>query len=513
MCRKRFHSVETAFVYIGVTRRQWPIFTRNRFRITGGQRRRRPIFPGGTIFGDGHTSLLPATNPTGSPSPLSPRALLDRLSSSHDRAILHLAVPALAGLAADPLASLVDTAFVGQLGRVPLAALGINASLFSMTFLVFNFLAYGTTPRVGRALGTGDREEAGRVVLRAFLLAVLAGIVALALLQALAVPLLRLMGAGDEVLGPALTYLRIRACAGPALLLITAGNGAFRGYQDTRTPMLITIAFNIVNVALDPILIFWAGWGIAGAGAATAIAQWLGAFAFVGILLGTRREELGIELTLPRLQSLTPFLTVGRDLFLRTATLVGTMTLATAVASRVGVTAVAAHQVANQLWLFLALVVDALAVSAQALVSKHLGAEAPETARDVANRLLQWGVGVGVALGSGFALLQPVLPAFFTDDPATQTAVLSIFAFVAWLQPLNGLVFVWDGIYMGAEDFGYLAKAMIASALAAATVLLLVKPMGWGLEGVWWGITTLMIVRLVTLALPHLQTRLFRSAA
>ena len=443
----------------------------------------------------------------------SPSSVLGRLRSPHDRDILHLAVPALAGLASDPLASLVDTAFVGQLGRVPLAALGINASIFSMAFLVFNFLAYGTTPRVGRPIGEGDRTEAGRVVLRAFLLAVLAGIVALALLQLLAVPILRLMGASGEVMGPALTYLRIRALAGPALLLITAGNGAFRGYQDTRTPMWITVGFNIVNVTLDPILIFWAGWGIAGAAAATAIAQWIGALLFVGLLLGRRREELGIELEIPSLRSLTPFLTIGRDLFLRTATLVGTMGLATAVAARVGVTAVAAHQVANQLWLFLALVVDALAVAGQALVSKHLGRDDPTTARTVANRLLQWGLGVGVALGIGFALLQPFLPPFFTDDAATISAVLGIFGFVAWLQPLNGLVFVWDGIYMGTEKFGYLAKAMIASAAAAATVLVLVKPMGWGLEGVWWGITTLMGVRLVTLAVPHIRKQLFREAA
>jgi MATE family multidrug resistance protein len=382
-----------------------------------------------------------------------------------------------------------------------------------MTFMVFNFLAYGTTPRVGRAVGEGDREEAGRVVIRSFMLAVMAGAVALTLLQLLAVPILRLMGASGAVMDPALTYLRIRACAGPALLLITAGNGAFRGYQDTRTPMIVTVAFNVVNVALDPVLIFWAGWGVAGAAAATAVAQWLGALAFTGILLGTRREELGIELTLPRLRSLLPFLTIGRDLFLRTVTLVGTMTMATAVAARIGVTAVAAHQVANQLWLFLALVVDALAVAAQALVSKHLGADDPATARTVSNRILLWGLGVGVALGVGFFLLQPVLPPFFTDDEATVTAVLGIFAFVAWLQPLNGLVFVWDGIYMGAEKFGYLAKAMLASGGAAAVVLLLVKPMGWGLEGVWWGITTLMIVRLLTLALPHLQKRIFREAA
>ncbi len=433
------------------------------------------------------------------------------LTSPHDRDILDLAVPALAGLAADPLVSLIDTAFVGQLGRVPLGALGVNASIFSMTFVVFNFLAYGTTPRVGRAVGDGDREEAGRAVVRALTLAGLCGVAALIALQLLARPILLLMGASDELMEPALAYLRIRALAGPALLLITASHGAFRGYQDTRTPMVVTIGFNVVNASLDPLFIFVLDWGLAGAAAATAIAQWLGALVFLGLLLGVRREELGITLQWPALRSLVPFLKVGRDLLLRTASLVGTMTLATAVAARVGVTAVAAHQVAHQLWLFLALVVDALAVAAQALVSKHLGADASETARAVSDRLYQWGLLVGVVLGAGFYLLRPVLPSFFTDDPDTVAALLDVYLFVALLQPLNGLVFVGDGIYMGAEAFGYLAKAMIGTALVAATVLLLVVPMGWGLVGVWGGVATLMGGRLLTLAGPYVRGRLFRE--
>jgi MATE family multidrug resistance protein len=208
-----------------------------------------------------------------------------------------------------------------------------------------------------------------------------------------------------------------------------------------------------------------------------------------------------------------PFLKVGRDLLVRTGSLVGTMTLATAVAARVGTAAVAAHQVAHQLWLFLALVVDALAVAAQALVSKHLGAEAPDAARAVSDRLVRWGLAVGGGLGLGFFLLRPVLPTFFTDDPATVRALLDVYLFVALLQPLNGLVFVGDGIYMGAEEFPYLAKAMTGTALAAAGVLALVLPMGWGLTGVWWGIATLMVGRLLTLAGPYLRGRLFAAAA
>lgn len=420
------------------------------------------------------------------------------LRNRHDRDIFDLALPALGGLAIDPLVSLVDTAFVGQLGTVPLAALGVNASLFAFTFVVFNFLAYGTTPRVGRAFGAGDREAAGRAVVEAFTLAAIAGVLALALLQIFAVPILELMGASGELAGPALDYLRIRACAGPAVLFMTAGRGAFRGFQDTKTPFRIAIAVNLVNLALDPLLIFGFDFGLRGAAAATLIAQWVGAFGFIGFIY-RRRVEFGVRALLPRLAELLPFLGVGGKMLIRTGALIGTMTLATATAARVGIVEVAAHQVANQLWMFMALAIDALAVAGQALVSKHVGANSRVEAREVGNRLLQLGVAFGCLLGGAFWLARPYLPVLFTDDPAATLLVLEMFVFVAILQPVNGLVFVWDGIFMGAEDFGFLAVAMVVSAVIACALLLAVVPMGWGLQGVWWAITALMVSRIGTL--------------
>ncbi|MCK5488455.1 MAG: MATE family efflux transporter, partial [Gemmatimonadetes bacterium] len=163
------------------------------------------------------------------------------ISARLDRDILRLALPALGALAADPLVSMVDTVFVGRLGVVPLAALGVNTSIFAMAFVVFNFLAYGTTPLVARAVGRGDRAGAGDVVMQAFLLAAVVGGVATLLLELLAGPIVSVMGAGQELRDPALSYLRIRALAGPAVLFVTAGHGAFRGYQDTRTPLLVTL--------------------------------------------------------------------------------------------------------------------------------------------------------------------------------------------------------------------------------------------------------------------------------
>jgi len=428
-----------------------------------------------------------------------------------DRDILRLAVPALGALAADPLVSMVDTVFVGRLGVVPLAALGVNTSIFAMSFIVFNFLAYGTTPMVARAVGRGDRTGAGNVVLQALLLAVVVGGVATLMLEALAGPIVALMGAGPDLREPALSYLRIRALAGPAVLLVTAGHGAFRGYQDMRTPLLVTLALNVVNLVLDPLFIFGFGWGLRGAALATLIAQWTGALWFVHLLLRSRRRELGIQPRVPRLAEIRPFLRVGGELALRTLALVGTMTLATAVATRVGTVQVAAHQVGTQIWLLLAMIVDSLAVAAQALVAGYRGSGNIAMARRASNRLLVWGLASGFALGGLFYLLAPVLTRLFTDDPAVLAALAGIYPFVVAMQPLNAIVFVWDGVFMGAERFRFLAVQMAVSALCAAAILLLVLPMGWGLTGVWWGIVALMLVRGVTLAVRYRSPRLLST--
>jgi MATE family multidrug resistance protein len=273
----------------------------------------------------------------------------------------------------------------------------------------------------------------------------------------------------------------------------------------------VTLGLNLVNLVLDPLFIFGFGWGLRGAALATLAAQWFGALWFVHLLLRSRRRELGIEPRLPRLAEIRPFVRIGGELALRTLALIGTLTLATAVATRVGTVQVAAHQVGAQIWLLLAMIVDSLAVAAQALVAGYRGAGDASMARRASNRLLGWGLASGLALGGLFFLLAPVLPRLFTDEPAVLQAAGEIIPFVVAMQPLNAIVFVWDGVFMGAERFRFLAVQMAFSAACAATVLLLVLPMGWGLTGVWWGIVALMAARAVTLAFGYRDSRLLSA--
>ena len=424
-----------------------------------------------------------------------------------DREIWTLAWPALGALAADPLVSLIDTAFVGQLGATPLGALGVNASIFSFTFWLFAFLAYGTTPMISRAISQGHFSEAGAIINQALVLALLSGLLSLLVLQSVANPLIALMGAKGELAEATVQYYRIRACSAPAVLAIMAGHGIFRGFQDTKTPFYITLGLNLVNLVLDPIFIFAFGWGLAGAAWATLIAQWIGAGAFLFLFLLKRRKELQVPVIWPGWGSLIPLIKVGSALVARTLALAGTLLIATGVATRLGTESVAAHNVALQLWLFLALVIDALAIASQALISKYYALGKAVTAKRIARRLLWLGLWLGLILMIGFFIGRDPLAKLFTNDHVVLQLVGEIFVFVAVMQPLNALVFVWDGIFMGREDFRFLALAMVIAAGAAITLLRLVIPLDWGLTGVWWSLVALMVLRFVTLWWRYGTTR------
>ena len=419
-----------------------------------------------------------------------------------DREIVRLALPALGALAVEPLVSMTDTAFVGRLGAEPLAALGVTTALLTLFFVVFNFLSYATTPRVARSLGAAGRAAALAQAGHALWLALLLGVLATLVLELLAPGLVRLMGAGDAVYPLALGYLRLRALAGLAILWLMAAHGIYRGLQDTRTPFWVAFWVNASNVLLDYLFIFPLGMGLMGAALASLLAQSAGAAWFY---LSLRR--LGAVRPWPGLAPLLPFLRVGGELLLRTFSLVAVITLAAAVAARAGTVAVAAHQVAWQVWLFIAMSVDALAIAAQALVARYRGEDRTQ-ARRVADRLLFWGLLVGVLLSLLLLLGRAWIPRVFTSDAAVLAALAGVWPLIWAAQPLNALVFVWDGIFMAAEQFRFLAAAMLLAAAAGALEMLLVVPLGWGLVGVWWGMVLINLVRAATLGWGYWRGRM-----
>ena len=413
-----------------------------------------------------------------------------------DREILALALPATMALAADPLLSLVDTALVGRLGSTQLAALGIDTAVFTTVFFGFNFLTYGTTAAVARRYGAGDPEGVGRYAVQALWLAVGLGVVATLVLLAAGPLIVGAMGARGPVATEALIYLRVRSVAAVPLLVLQVGHGAFRGLHDTRTPLVITVAANVVNGVVSWLLIYPAGYGIAGAAAGTVVAEATAAGAF--LVLG-RRHFSAAGLRIDR-RAMGEIVRVSRDLFLRTVSLLSGLLITTAIAARMGTVTVAAHQIARELWTMLALVLDGFAIAAQAMVATALGAGRSQQAIDVSRRLVGWGLGGGIAIGICYLALAGVLPGVFTEDREVLAAVSGVWVIVAALQPVGGVVFVLDGVLRGAGDYRVLFQSTAAAALLALVpVGLIAMWQGWGLPGVWAGMAALMAVRLVTI--------------
>jgi len=405
-------------------------------------------------------------------------------------------VPALGALAAEPLYVLVDTAVVGHLGTSQLGGLAVAGTLLTTAFWLCNFLAYGTTSVVARLVGAGDRRSATEAAVHGLAFALVLG-VALGALGLVGGPAaLSLMGARRAVRTNALVYLRISLFGAPAVLAALAGTGYLRGVQDTRTPLVVQLVANAANLVLELVLILGLGFGIAASAAATVVAQYGAAIVYIVI---ARRDAalVGDIAWRPTRAGVRAVATVARDLVIRTGALLGALALATAVASRLGSVVLGAHQIAYQLWTFLALTLDAIAIAGQALVGTLLGAGDPTEARRAAMRMVEWSVVFGLVAGLFVAALRVPLAALFTTDHAVRATAARALWLVAVLQPLNAVVFVLDGVLIGAGEFRYLAWGMAASAAVFVPVALLVLAHRGGIVALWGALATLMVARAV----------------
>jgi putative MATE family efflux protein len=415
-----------------------------------------------------------------------------KLRSRYDREIVSLALPALGALAAEPLYLLVDTAIVGHLGRPQLAALGIAFTILGGTFAVFNFLQYGTTAQVARAGGAGEIETARRLGAQAVWLSLAFGVTVSLLIAVLAAPLVSLMGGDGATADYAVTYVRIAAVGFPAAFLALGGQGYLRGVADLRTPLVILIAGNVVNLALEVLFVYGFGWGIEGSAWGTAIAQLgMGAAFIVVILRQLEPGEARVRLALAR-----RVLSLGKWIFIRTSALMGAFVLAGAVATRFGDASIAAHQVAFQLWVFLALVLDSVAIAGQIIVGRELGAGRRDEAYGVGERMIWLSVALGGAFAAFMLVLASVLPRAFTSDAAVLDEAALLWPLFAIMQPLNGAVFALDGILIGAGDGPFLAGSMVAAFLVCAGLLAASLVGDWGIRGVWAALVALILVRL-----------------
>ncbi|MBM9505976.1 MATE family efflux transporter [Streptomyces sp. KK5PA1] len=434
----------------------------------------------------------------------------------HDREIVALALPAFGALVAEPLFVMVDSAVVGHLGTAQLAGLGVAAALLTTAVNIFVFLAYATTAAVARRIGAGDPRAALRQGVDGIWLALILGAVVLAAVLPTAPALVRLSGASGTAAPYAATYLRISALGIPAMLVVLAATGVLRGLQNTRTPLYVAVAGFSANAGLNTALVYGAGLGIAGSAWGTVMTQNAMAVAYLWVVVrgartrfpagtkdadGTSGTDGGDwkSLLRPDAAGIRACARAGAPLLVRTLSLRANLLIATAVAARLGDTAIAAHQITLTVWSLLAFALDAIAIAGQAIIGRYLGAEDAEGARAACRRMIQWGVACGVVLGLLVALTRPLIGPMFTGDPAVRAALMSALLVVAVGQPVSGVVFVLDGVLMGAGDGPYLAWSMLVTLLVFAPAAIAVPAAGAGLTALWWAMTLMMLTRLAAL--------------
>ncbi len=413
-----------------------------------------------------------------------------------------LSIPVFFSLVAEPLTGLVDTAFVARLGAEPLAALGVGTAVLSSTFWIFNFLGIGAQTQVAQALGQQAQARATRATGLALLLSAFFGCLLLAIGWPLAGVAVQALGAEGSVQAQAVTYIRWRLLGGPAVLSLLTAFGALRGMQDMRTPLWVAVSLNGINIALDALLI--PGWGalpafgIVGAAVASTLAQWFGAIWAVTAVI----RRLGWPRQL-RLSEARALLQIGGDLFLRTGLLTLFLLFTTRVATRSGAESGAAHQAIRQVWLFTALGLDALAITAQSLVGYFMGAGWVAQARRVAAVGSVWGIVFGAALGLAMWFGEAFVATLLV--PVTAVGLFSsAWGWAAIVQPLNALAFVTDGIHWGTGDFRYLRNAVFVATLAASAGLALINVASpqalawvWATTGGWIAIRAFLgVVRI-----------------
>jgi putative MATE family efflux protein len=417
--------------------------------------------------------------------------------SPHDTEILRLAIPAFGALVAEPLFLLADSAIVGRIGTTALGGLGVASQALTTLVNISIFLAYGTTAAVARQLGAGNRRAAIRQGIDGLWLAAMIGAVVLAAGWPLAPAIIHVFGASPGVTGDAVTYLRISLLGAPAMLAVLAGTGVLRGLQDTRTPLAVAVCANLVNIMLNALLVLGLHWGIAGSAWGTAIAQNAAAAVYLAIVArGARRAGVAFG---PDRAGVRAAATAGAALVVRTLALQAVLVVTTAMAARMGDDAIAAHQIAFRIWVLLALALDAIAIAAQAIIGRYLGAGDVAGAMAVTRRMTGWGAVYGLVFGALLLAARPFLPGLFAVTPAVAHLLLAVLVVVAVQQPVAGVVFVLDGVLIGAGDQNYLALVGLVTGAVFGVAAACVHALQGGLIALWLAYSVWLVARFVTL--------------
>ncbi|ALE34187.1 multidrug transporter MatE [Lawsonella clevelandensis] len=414
--------------------------------------------------------------------------------------LLRLALPALVVLAAEPLYVLFDTALVGHLGAVELAALAAGGTVLAVVSSQLTFLSYETTARSARFYGAGEARLARQEGVQASWLALLVGVSILVIMQIFLEPIAQLLTGGGELASDTVLWLRIALGGVPFILLSMAGNGWMRGVQEVRRPPIFVVIGFGLSAVLCPALIY--GWwglpalGLHGSAWANVVGQSATGLLFLVALIRTARQyQLSWK---PQWSVVREQLHMGKDLIVRSLGFQVCFLSVSAVAARIGAETLAAHQIVWQIWVFTSLLLDSIAIAAQSLVGESLGAQRTTETSRLGRQIVVSGTLFATVIAFAYAALHSVIPKIFTHDSAVLTQASIPWWFMVCLLPVAGAVFACDGVLLGAGDAAFLRNVTAAAAFGCYLPMIwLSYSMHWGLAGLWSGFVLFIVVRAV----------------
>ena len=426
--------------------------------------------------------------------------------NQRDSQILRIAQPAIVTNITVPLLGLIDTAIVGHMGSASyIGAIAVGSMIFNLVYWVFGFLRMGVSGMTAQARGRRDLQEVVRLLMRSLMVSSVIALTMIILQCPLRELMLWFIGPTADVRPLAVDYFRIVVWGAPAVLGLYSLSGWFIGMQNSRTPMLISMMQNIVNILASLSLVYGLGMKVEGVALGTLIAQYAGLLVAIILWMRYYRRLLRwrVSLMKDRLSDWLSFFRVNRDIFLRTLFLVAVNLYFTSAGARQGAVVLAVNTLLMQLYLFFSYFMDGFAYAGEALGGRYWGARNREAFQSVVKRLFAWGAIMVILFTAIYVIGGMPFLQLLTDEPhvveSSQTYV-----WWAYFIPLAGVAaFIWDGIFIGITA----TRAMLLSSCIAALVFflgvtLLISFMGN--HGLWLSMVAYLATRSIV------QTFLFQ---
>ena len=412
--------------------------------------------------------------------------------------INRLALPAIVAGIAEPVITLVDTAFIGRIGTSELAGVGIASSFFLMIIWILAQTKSAISAIVSRYYGKQKLAEIDDLIPQAFFLNGLLGFVVIAITVPLATPIFELYLAKGNVMLYAREYYFIRSWGYPITLATFILFGVFRGLQNTSWAMQIAIVGGLVNLIGDYILIFGMGpikpMGVVGAALASLFSQIV--MLLLAILFLVKKTRYRIYFPKKLHKDVRWLFSMSKDFYVRTISLNLALYQTTRMASALGEAVMAAHTIAMNIWLFSAFFIDGYANAANALSGRLFGERNIAGLKLLTRKIVFISIGIGVLLGALYALGYRFIPSLFTEDPVVKDYLTSILWMVIIMQPINSIAFAYDGIFKGLGEAKLLRNALLFSTFFVFFPFVwLTKPLDWGIYAVWGSLMVWMLSR------------------